>query len=147
MKINLSTVKKILKLPELAKEKKFINSKKFEILRQKAAKQTNIHEDRIISIDSNYLNAFDYYKERMLLEYICEEISKEFNTKYPNREAVFKEFLKVNFTCDHLTVIKLVDSVFGKDTFRCLEKLDKSDDSILSVLYELRTKRREMLKL
>ena len=138
---------KVLDLPELAKEKEYMHSAEFKLARRDLAKKLNINEKRIRYIRGDGTpSIFVYQYPRALLKYVCEKISARFNDRYPKKEDAFKEFIKVHFTSDLTTIIKLVDETFGEKSFRLFEKLNLDDKRTSSalVLMELEKKLQEM---
>lgn len=113
----------LIDLPELAEEKKRQNTEQYKLSRKEIAEKEKIPEDEIYWIDpldNKKWNGCGYYYPRRVLEYVCEEIAKEFSDKYEDKEAVFREFLKANFDGNLLAIGRLVEKTFGEGSFRDL---------------------------
>ena len=122
-------IPKVLNLPELSREKEMRLSSSFkERVKKEFEKGTDSSDELKCFGEDGKAYLFGYYSARKILEYVCREVSNQFGTRCPDVESVCREFLKVNFTCDHKTVIDLVDGTFGKGAFHLLEKIPKTDD-------------------
>ncbi len=139
-------LKKLLNLPELAKEKEWLMSEEVEKAK-KGLMKNGIPEDEIRWIgkgeEDNYysFNPFPYLPQRKVLNYLCSEIQKEFPDKYQSSDDVFKEFVKSHFTGRLLSISRLIEKTFGKGSFRILGKMNldkKISFSTLEVLKQIR---------
>jgi len=145
---------KLLELPELAEYKNWLMSKKArkikEQISQKGIKsgEGEIPEDELIwvSKDGKTWLMFGYLKHRVVLDYVCREIQKEFSDKYKNPDDVFSEFLKAHFTGDILTIGKLVEKTFGKGSFRMLGNMNTEEKSAVLHLESLQKARQRQKK-
>lgn len=139
---------KMIFLPELAKDFEYTHSEEFKAKRRKISIEEKVDENKIVFIDSNgNPTIFSYLRFRKVLIYLCTEISKDFNDKYQTREDVFKEFIKVNFTCDHTNTIKLVESSFGVGAYKLLEEMAHGEGSLdlcIKVYSELAKRRQNI---
>jgi hypothetical protein len=119
----------ILNLPQLKKEKEWLESEEYIKFKKEKSKKLNYPEDEIIWIDEKNWNVYGYYWMRKLLEYILKEIQKEF-PKY-NEEEVFKEFLKIHFKRNHIRKVrKLVEKTFGKHSFMVLGSINPNINDV-----------------
>ena len=140
---------KILDIPELAEEKKKYESEENRKLRKKISEEKDIPEDEIFWVDSSDNKSFEsigYYKQRKVLEYVCDEILKEFSDEYPTREDVFREFLKVNFNSNLIKIARLMKQTFGDRGLRVLGmmKTDNDNGGVNNVLEMLRKMRMDI---
>ncbi len=140
---------RLLDLPELAQEKARQNTEQYKLVRKEIAEKEKLPEDEIYWIDpldNKNWNSFGYYYLRRVLEYVCEEIIKEFSDKYEDKEAVFREFLKANFDGNLLTIGRLVEKTFGEGSFRDLGDMKAEGNQTANlVLEKLRKMRRKIL--
>lgn len=114
---------KLIELPELSKEKEWLLSDKAKELRKELAEKKGIPEDDIVWIGEKGKDDWErvtYAQQRMVLEYVCSEIQKQFPDQYKNTDEVFKEFLKSHFTGQLLPIARLVEKTFGEGSFRLL---------------------------
>jgi hypothetical protein len=94
--------------------------------------------------NSNGLNdGFGGMYDRKVLDFVCDEIAKEFPEKYLNKESVFEEFLKANFTGRILETGRLVEKTFGKGSFRILGDMNPDTDSTSELIEKLKNNRIE----
>jgi hypothetical protein len=128
--------RRMMELPESIKAKK------------KVSEKTNIPEDEFMWIDTNKKKffSFGYLSIRKTLDYVLEEIQKEFSEKYASKDEVFKEFLKAHLQGGLLTIARLVEDTFGKGGFRLLGNMEKNDNSATMHLETLRQERNRFLK-
>ena len=119
----------------LKKEKEWLVSEEAKELKRKLAEKKRISEDEIIWVGKETQNdweTFAYRPHRMVLNYVCDEIKKEFPDQYTDSGAVFKEFLKANFTGQLMTIARLVEKTFGEGSFRLLGNMGtKNNDAVL----------------
>jgi hypothetical protein len=144
-KINFS---KLLELPELAEERKEYESEKSEIFRSRISLEKEIPEDEIICVnqDGTSWQNIGYPEQRKVLEYVCEEISKELKDKYPSKEDVFREFLKATFNGNLIVIARLMKQTFGGKGLRALGMMKTGKNNIVNnVLEMLRGMRRDTL--
>ncbi|MFA6430531.1 MAG: hypothetical protein WC229_01405 [Candidatus Paceibacterota bacterium] len=142
-------LQKFLSIPELAKEKQVYDSEENKLLRQKIAKKRGLPEDEILGVDSSSERVlmYGYYGHRRVLEYVCEEISKEFDDKYQSREDVFKDFLRSNFDGNLILIARLMKQTFGDMGLRALStmRIGYPSGGIENLLEMLRKMRRNVL--
>ena len=135
---------KLLELPALAKEKEWLMSDEAKELRKKLAEKKEIPENDIIWVgkkeEDDWESVF-YLQHRRVLDYVCDEIQKQFPDQYQNAEDVFKEFLKAHFTGQLLSVARLVEKTFGKGSFRLLGNMGKENESAVLHLESLKKER------
>jgi hypothetical protein len=142
-------LKKMLELPELEKEKNWLESDEAKAAKKKLAEEKQIAEDDIIWIDKNDINdwqAIEYSEQRAVLAYLCSEIQKEFSEQYKNPDDVYKLFLKAHFTGRLLEIAKLVEKTFGKGSFRMLGNMTDDPQSGILHLESLRKARMRQIK-
>lgn len=140
----------LLEAPVLFEEKEKYESERNIKLRQKIAKDRDIPEDEIFwidDVDEFRWSGVGYRMQRKVLEYVCEEIVKEFNENYSTKEDVFKEFLKANFDGNLIPIARLMKKTFGDNGLRVLGmmKTDNKNGSLNNVLEMLRKMRRDIL--
>ena len=133
---------KILNLPELSKEKDSMTTGYLKELKKYITEKENLSEDEIISIDTdgNY-RRFSYLSQRRVLDFVCNEVQKQFSNDYQNAEEVFNEFLKAHFTGQLLPIARLVEKTFGEGSFRILGEMGMTDSSAAVCLESLRDRR------
>ena len=129
---------KLLELPELSKEKKWLISK---------AKEKGLKlGDEIYWIRRDGGVQFTYGPHRKILDYVCTEIQKQFPEKDQSADNVFKVFLKAHFTGRLLPIARLVEKTFGKGSFRVLSSMGIEDESCVRVEKSLRKMRTIQIK-
>jgi hypothetical protein len=146
--------KKLLDLKEMEEYKNWMNSDEAKQIKQKINQENikrgrgEIAEDNFIwvSKDGKNWKTFSYLKLTEVLDYICEEIQKEFKTKYKNKDEVFEEFLKAHFTGQLLTIARLVEKTFGKRSFRILGNMETSSTSGVLYLETLKKLRSQQIR-
>lgn len=138
---------KLLDLPLLKEEKKWLMSDEAKGLREKLAVKEKIPEDDFIWIGKKRDNDYDdyefvsYQRPRQVLDYVCAEIQKQFPDLYENTDDVSKEFLKTNFTGQLLIIARLVEETFGEGSFRLLGNMDTDRQSAILTLETLKKAR------
>lgn len=137
---------KMLSLPELAAEKTWLESKDAQTKKAAVAKRKKLPEDTIIwvgeSEDEKDWEMISYVTQRQVLNYICEEISKNLPEKYPTPEEVYKEFLKAQFTGHLTSIARIIEGTFGEGSFRILGEMKTtktSGEECLKKLEDLRS--------
>lgn len=132
---------KILDLPLLKEEKKWLMSDEAQKLKKQIAQNRGFSEDEIVWIgkkEENFYDSFGYLKQRQVLDYVCAEIQKEFPDLYESSDDVFKEFLKSNFTGRLLPIARLVEGTFGEGSFRILGNMTNEKESAVLTLETLK---------
>lgn len=132
---------KLLNLPVLSEEKKWLTSDEAKGLIKKLADKRKIPEDDFIWVgkkDENDYETIFYQKQRQVLDYVCVEIQNQFADLYENADDVFKEFLKANFTVRLLPIARLVDGTFGEGSFRILGNMSAEKESAVLTLETLK---------
>ncbi len=104
-------------------------------------------EDSLLGVTSREIEATvgSYPNHVKLMHYISEEIFSEFSDKYRSADAVFNEFLKANFTGQLLTIGRLVEATFGKNSFRSLGEMTNDGSSAITKLGTFKKLRQEVL--
>jgi len=143
--------RKLINLPFFKEERVWLDSPRAIELKVKAAVDYDVSIDDIIWIEEKENGDYDYKTfpysgQRFVLEYICEEIQKQFPDQYHSFDEIFDEFLKSIFTGGLITVGRLVEKTFGSGSFRLLGMIDESDTSAYSVLEALKKARNRKLK-
>lgn len=124
--------RKLIDLPELAREKEWLLSEEAEKLRKKIAEERKIPEDDIIWVGKNGEDDWEivsYREHRKVLLYVCAEIQKQFSDQFKNTDDVYKEFLKAHLTGRLLVIARLVEKTFGESSFRLLGNMDTDRQS------------------
>lgn len=139
---------KLLEIPELAKEKEELQTEEAIKLRKNIAKEDDIAEDEVYSIDSEgEYNSTGYRRQRSVLEYVCEEIATEFSDEYPTKEDVFRVFLKAEFDGNLIPIARLMKKTFGEHGFRTLSIMKGEDEAgVTSNVSEMLRKFRREIK-
>lgn len=135
-----------MELPILSEEKEWIDTDRAKDIRKKISKKEKMPENEILWVykgdEENWEGAY-YYRQRLVLNYICQEIQKEFSEQFQSTDEVFKEFLKAHFTGHLLTIAKLIEKTFGEGSFRSLGNMSADRNSgalFLESFKKMRTK-------
>jgi len=142
-------LKKMLELPELEKEKNWLESDEAKAAKRKLAEEKQIAEDDIIWIDKNDINNWEvipYLQQRAVLTYLCSEIQKEFSKQYKNHDDVYELFLKAHFTGKLLEIARLIEKTFGKGSFRMVGNMTDDPESGILHLESLKKARIRQIK-
>ncbi len=138
----------LLELPELEKEKEWLNSRGCKEIKAGIAKERNILESDIAWCDKEgkEFRIFPYCYPRKVFCYLCEEIQKQFSDKFKDKDDVYKIFLNALFTGRLMEIAHLVDDTFGKGSFRILGNMDDSKKSAILHMETFKNLRCEKLK-
>jgi len=123
---------KLLDQPELAEEKEWLNSDEAKEIKKKLAQKKEISEDDIIWIGKKREDdweAVSYLEQRNVLNYICEEIQKQFPGRFQSSDDVYKVFLSAHFTGRLLPLGRFVEKTFGEGSFRLLGNMGTDSES------------------
>ncbi len=118
---------KLLDRPELAKEKEWLASDEAKEMRKKLVTEKELSEDDIIWVGKKRKDDWEtipYLQQRNVLNYVCDEIQKQFPDEYQNADDVYKVFLNTHFTGRLLPLARLVEKTFGEGSFRLLGNMD-----------------------
>jgi len=139
---------KLLDLPELALEKRWLNSETAKNLKKKIAIEKGIPEEDIIWVneDGSDYEDFSYRAQRKVLKYVCEEIKKQYPEQFKDSSEVYKLFLKVHFTGQLLPIARLMEKTFGEGSFRLLGNMETSNESGILHLESLQKARARYLR-
>ena len=74
-----------------------------------------------------------YPRQRAILSFVVSEIQEEFSKKYKANEDVSLEFLKAFFTGYLLPIARLVETTFGKGSFRVLGMMGDDKETPITV--------------
>lgn len=132
---------KMLNLPELQQEKLWLESKEAQIKKENLANKKGWKEDNIIWVGKNNDEDWEmlsYMTQREVLSYICNEISNDDQEKYSTPDAVYKEFLKAQFTGHLTTIARIVEKSFGEGSFRILGDMKTTKSSGLEYLKKMK---------
>jgi hypothetical protein len=137
----------LLELPENFEERERYYSEDEENKRKKIFEGHGISEDEIFFMDSNGNPIFGagYPNVRRVLDFVCDEIRKEFPNDYSDMESVFKEFLRAHFTGNLLDIARLVEKTFGKGSFRILGMMEPKNVELINSVFELLQKKRRLV--
>ncbi|MCL5733849.1 MAG: hypothetical protein M1334_04345 [Patescibacteria group bacterium] len=69
-------------------------------------------------IKEKEIEIVERYKERKMLYNLLDKIVEKSNGQFKNREAIFSEFAKANFTGNYLSIAPIVENALGKGSFR-----------------------------
>jgi len=138
----------LLDLPELALEKRWLNSEKAKNLKKKIAIEKGIPEEDIIWVneDGSDYEDFSYRAQRKVLKYVCEEIKKQYPEQFKDASEVYKLFLKAHFTGQLLPIARLMEKTFGEGSFRLLGNMETSNESGILHLESLQKARARYLR-
>ena len=123
---------KLLDRPELAKEKEWLISDEAKEMRRKLAEKKEIPEDDIVWVGKKGNDDWEtvsYLRQRDVLNYVCDEIQKQFPDQYQSADDVYKIFLNAHFTGQLLPLARLVEKTFGEGSFRLLGNMDTDRQS------------------
>lgn len=137
------SLRNMLDLPVLRKEKERLGSKEAIKLIGHISEKINSPQEDIIWVgekEDEYVT-IPYETQRKVLQYVCEEIQKQFSDRYHFTDDVFKEFLKAQFTGRLLPIARLVEDTFGEGGFRRLGDMKKDRESGILALEALREAR------
>lgn len=131
-------LEKFLELPELKKEKEWLDSQEAKELKRKISEKEKIPQEEIVWVfkEGDWVS-FSYFSQREVLKYVCTEIQKEFPERFSSPEEVFKIFLNANFTGRLLELARLVEKTFGKGSFRVLSNMSTDKESAVLCLETL----------
>lgn len=135
---------KLLDHPELAKEKEWLMSDEAKEMRKELSEEKEIPEDSIVWVGKKGANDWEtigYLRQRDVLNYVCEEIQKQFSDEYQSADDVYKLFLNAHFTGRLLSIARLVEKTFGKGSFRLLGNMDTNRESAVLHLESLKKAR------
>jgi len=124
-------------------EKTWVKSEKFLEMKRDICKKFGVSETEITWINEDgTFNCVSYRKQRYVLDYVINEIIKDSDGQYKNKEEVFDEILEEYFKGGTKTA-RLVEKTFGKVGFRALGMMGGSDEaggvaSTLELLQSLR---------
>ncbi len=118
----------LLNIPEMSEYKKLLKTEKYKTeFLQEVARHAGVPVDEVEFANEEDYKTFSYRKQREVLDYVMEEVQAEFPEKYKSKDDVFKEFLKSHFTGRLLPIARLVESVFGRGSFRELGNMGARD--------------------
>ncbi len=142
----IKSYRTLLELPENANDKSNYYSTAKMNKRIEYAKKHHISEDEIEDINTGdrSFSVFPYETQRKVLDYVCEEIAKQYPEKFIDNDSVFKVFLKAHFTGHLLEIGHLIENTFGKGSLRVLGIMDYNPDSSVAanILEKLQKDRR-----
>lgn len=142
----------LLTLPMFAEEKKWRESDEGKSAWADMVKKYGkygIEEREILWInpkDTEDCRGLGYMEQIRTLEYVFEEIQKQFPEKYATEDDVYKEFLKTQFTGRLLPIARDMEKTFGKGSFRRLGDMDKDKNSGIATLEALQKSRLRVAK-
>lgn len=134
----------ILNLPENKKYKDIYYSEEQVEERRKLANKYRIEEGDFYEINEDNSISFGYRNQRMVLDFLCEEIFKQHPEKYTDTEAVFKEFVRAHFTGHLIEIGRLIEDTFGKGSFRILGAMDSKNKNVSRNILEALQKNRRL---
>jgi hypothetical protein len=139
---------KLLDRPELAKEKKWLMSDEAKEIKKQLAEEKEISEDDIVwvSKDKKDCETISYSEQRNVLNYVCDEVQKQFPDKFKDANKVYKVFLNAHFTGRLLELGRLIEKTFGKGSFRLLGNMDTHRGSAILHLESLKKARIRQIK-
>lgn len=141
----------LLDAPILKKEKEWYTLDETQAMFRRVSEKTRIPSGDLIWAEErkdkeyNYID-FGYPAQRKTLRYVCEEIFGQFQDTYQSPDAVFKEFLKAQFTGRLLPIARLVEETFGAGGFRTLGSMGIDQGSATLALEALKKARTRFKK-
>ncbi len=132
---------RLIENPLFSKDKNRLFSESALILKREIADHTlGLTADEIQDLreDSKHYFPYSYRKHREVLNFVCDKIYEKFPEEFTSQDAVFKLFLKAQFTGQLLDVARLVEGVFGKDSFRRLGDMETTSESAIRTLEALK---------
>jgi hypothetical protein len=142
----------LLTLPMFAEEKKWRESdegKSAWINMEKKYGKYGIEEREILWINpknTEECRGLGYMEQIRTLEYVFEEMRKQFPEKYATRNDVYKEFLKTQFTGRLLPIAREMERIFGKESFRRLGDMGIDKNSGIATLEALQKNRLQVIR-
>jgi hypothetical protein len=142
-KLELSLLGRIKQLDILKGEVDRVSQEDVQQIIKDTATDQQIPKDEIfwVSPDGKEYEAIPYRKYREVLDYVCNEISKDLSETYSSPEEVFNEFAKAFFSGNLLIIAKLVENAFGPGSFRILSNMSIDKQSAVLCLETLRKMR------
>lgn len=140
---------KLLSMPGFEHEKEWLLSDTAMALKKQIAEKNDLSDDDIVWVrkdDPGDWEGIGYKSQRKVLEYVCEEIQKEFPDRFATEDDVFKEFLKAHFTGRLLPIARLVEQTFGEGSFRLLGNMGVEQESGILHLESLRKSRSRVVR-
>ncbi|MES3032123.1 MAG: hypothetical protein V4699_02695 [Patescibacteria group bacterium] len=142
---------KLLDLPQLAKEKEWLESDEAREMRKNLAQEKEIPEDDIIWIGKKGENDLEwelvtYPQQRKVLNYLCVEIQKQFPDQYRSADDVYQTFLNAHFTGRLLPIARLIEKTFGEGSFRLLGNMGTGNSSGVLHLESLKKARARQIR-
>lgn len=144
-------IEKIRRHPLFASEREWMESPEAQKRVDEIAKDLNMSEDEkkeifLVSKSGKDYVYHSYFKQRQVLQFVSNEILKQFPEKYEDQEQVFLEFSKAAYSGRVLPLAKIVNETFGKDGFRILSLMKDDKESPLEVMEALRSARRHEIQ-
>lgn len=139
----------LMEHPLFAEYKKWRESEEGKKTWSELAKKLKVSEEEITWVNPEKTDEYEKLaslKQRKTLEYVFEEIQKQFPEQYETAEDVYKEFLKTQFTGRLLPVARLVEKTFGEGSFRMLGSMDTDKNSAIVTLEALKKARMRTLR-
>lgn len=119
---------KLLNTPQFSKERVHLFSKEAleakNIIKEQAG--TVVEDIYAINLEANRFTGIGYKNERRILDYVCQEIARDTNR---TEDEIHEEFLRSHFTGNILPIARLVESSFGKGSFRELGEMRGDKES------------------
>lgn len=133
----------MLNLPIFDTERIRLHSEEGNALKEIVSKKRNVPFEDVawVGENENEYMIMTYPKQREVLVYICDEVSKELPEQYPTPNEVHKEFLRAHFTGRLLPIARLVEGVFGEGSFRTLGDMKQDKESGVLTLESLKKAR------
>lgn len=139
----------LMQIQGMKEEREWLTTNEARELKKKIAENDGLPENEILWVyrgdEKNWEGAY-YYRQRLVLDYICHEIQNQFPERFKNTNEVFKEFLKAHFTGHLLTIANLIDGTFGKGSFRLLGNMGTDRNSGIVHLESFKRIRDKFLK-
>ncbi|MCC6520834.1 hypothetical protein IT403_02545 [Candidatus Nomurabacteria bacterium] len=123
---------KLLDCPALITQKEWLLSDEAKKIKNELIEKRKIPESDIIWVgkkgDDDW-ESIQYTQQRKVLNYVCDEIKKQFPNEYKNIDDVYKVFLNAHFTGRLLDIAKIVEKTFGEGSFRILGNMETDRES------------------
>ena len=144
---------RMLDLPVLAEEKKWLASEEALTRRKKLSDEFKVPEDEFVWVGKTDKDPklFGYYSQRKTLEYVCNEILEQFPKEYQTTDDVFREFQKARYTGDLIRIGRIVEDTFGHGSFRLLgmmtDEAPRGGDNTIEALKKKRLRQTRTITL
>lgn len=113
-------------------EQLWMESEKAQEIKKQISKKEDIPEDEILYVtkDGKDFEVTGYMSFRKVFSYILEEIKNQFPEQFNTVDEVEDEFVRAHFTGHLVGIAKLIETTFGKGSFRVVGMINDKQSSI-----------------